>query len=68
MATTNDVTGDTLISKASSDYKDKYDSVFNSKVNCKHYKGGLCFKVDRSDTNSISAKCRKPNECEVKEL
>lgn len=67
MTATNDVTGDRLATRASSVYKDKFDSIFNTENTCKHYKNGLCFKSDRSDTSSVSAKCRKPEECDVKE-
>lgn len=67
MAAINDVTGDRLATRASSTYKEKFDSVFGTENTCKHFKNGLCFKSDRSDTNSVSAKCRKPEECGVKE-
>ena len=64
MTAKNDITGHSLITRDSKIYKDKFDTVFGKSLDCVHKsESGLCYKSDRSDTNSISAKCRKPEEC-----
>lgn len=69
MVAKNDTTGDRLVTRDSSIYKEKYESVFGGSVKCTYKSAsGLCFKEDRSDTNSISAKCRKPERCGVRQV
>lgn len=68
MTTTNDITGDSLVSKAGNDkFRANYDNIFGKKEvkGCPFYSGDECHKACKEDTNSVGGICIDKSSCEV---